>query len=495
MTRAIVLAGIAIIFLANCASSARISDDAGRASRLPSRSPYPELKAQIDALLPDSLFPPSNAGIRIMSLTRDEILYDLNPDLLFCSASNQKLVTALAALLHLGPDYELTTRVTIDSTTRSIVVHGSGDPLMSMEEIDSIASFLSRAVRDDSSWTLRGDVSLFDDTPWGKGWMWDDEPDATAMFITPLSVNANSIRVIATPGEAPGMPVIVTTEPPTGFVEVENTALTVGPYEEDSLLITRTKREPSNRIIVKGTLAKGREEDEEISVWNPQEFFLSLLAERLGAKGIRIKEQIVERGITSAFPVWQVSHRLDSVIAFMNKESDNLCAENVFRVLGALTSHEPGGSGNGADAVETILAGLGIDTSRVVTADGSGVSRYNLVTPSILVRILEEMHNRRFTAFTSSLPIAGVDGTLEKRMRGTAAQGNLRGKTGTLEGASNLSGYVRTAEDEIIAFSVLLQNFAGKAKVYRAVQDRIGVYLSTLRRGNFQKAGRSGVDH
>jgi D-alanyl-D-alanine carboxypeptidase/D-alanyl-D-alanine-endopeptidase (penicillin-binding protein 4) len=131
-----------------------------------------------------------------------------------------------------------------------------------------------------------------------------------------------------------------------------------------------------------------------------------------------------------------------------------------------------------------MLAGMGIDSAAVRVADGSGVSRYNLTSASALIRLLEGMHadSVLFRPFYHSLPIAGVDGTIGRRMRGSAADGNLRAKTGTLSGVTSLSGYVRTAEGELLAFSMLMQDFASGGDGYRAIQNRIGALLASLRR-------------
>ena len=171
----------------------------------------------------------------------------------------------------------------------------------------------------------------------------------------------------------------------------------------------------------------------------------------------------------------------------MMKESDNLSAECLFRLIGHETTAEPGGTQNGVLGVRSSLARMGIDTAGVIVADGSGVSRYNLVSPADLVRVLEWMydHPLLYAQFESSLPVAGTDGTLASRMKETPAEGNLRAKTGTLTGASALSGYVRTRDGELLCFSILMQFYPTTAAPYRAVQDSIGSFLASLTRGGF----------
>jgi len=136
--------------------------------------------------------------------------------------------------------------------------------------------------------------------------------------------------------------------------------------------------------------------------------------------------------------------------------------------------------------VKRFLHRCGVDTTTFELADGSGVSRYNVLSPDHIIHLLERMY-ADFTLrpeFVASLPIAGVDGTLEKRMRGTAAEGKLRAKTGTLRGVSALSGYTSTADGELLAFSIMMEHFVTPLPRIRAIQDEIGVVLSTFSRTN-----------
>jgi D-alanyl-D-alanine carboxypeptidase/D-alanyl-D-alanine-endopeptidase (penicillin-binding protein 4) len=130
------------------------------------------------------------------------------------------------------------------------------------------------------------------------------------------------------------------------------------------------------------------------------------------------------------------------------------------------------------------FSGAGVDTNAVHSADGSGVSHYNLITPANLVNLLAAMW-KNFAIrheFAATLPIAGVDGTLHNRMRGTPAQGVLHAKTGTISAVSTLSGYTITADGEELAFSMMMQHFLGGSSVMRSIQDRIGAELGAFRR-------------
>ena len=129
------------------------------------------------------------------------------------------------------------------------------------------------------------------------------------------------------------------------------------------------------------------------------------------------------------------------------------------------------------------LESLGVEPDGYRVSDGSGVSHYNLVSADLLVRILVDMHRLGGAGgqlFRASLPIAGVDGTLQGRMKGTAAEGRVFAKTGTISAVSNLAGYIDTRSGRRLAFAVLCQNFVGSARPWRALQDRICALLAAL---------------
>ena len=462
--------------------------------RFSSSSPYPVLQRQIESLLPDSLFPPSNVSIKVASLHTGEVLYELNSRLLFTPGSNQKLLTAAAALHELGREFQLSTLFSVDTSSGMILAKGFGDPLLTTQDIDSAAHILRPLLADDKEWMVAGDVSYFDDQYWGRGWMWDDEPDPTAMFISPLSVNGNVVRMRVGPGIAAGDSLMVTVEPPTSFVTVENEGVTTADSVLERAKVTRLWREHSNLVKVGGQMRIGdSSRTYALSVLQPEYYTVTLLAERLKVLGVRIIDTFISDSEfppdrdsiqDGAFEVLRLSHRLDSVITYMNRTSDNLSAENLVKVLAAERRAVPGAAVDGLSVVRSFLAGRGIDTTQIVTADGSGVSRYNLLSTDVLVKLLTSMYadTTHFPIFYNSLAGAGEFGSLSNRMTGTPAGGNLRAKTGTLNGVCALSGYVMTADGEPLAFAMLMQNYAQSARIYRDVQDRIGVLLSRIRR-------------
>jgi PBP4 family serine-type D-alanyl-D-alanine carboxypeptidase len=325
--------------------------------------------------------------------------------------------------------------------------------------------------------------------------MWDDTSSPDFAPISALSSNDNCVTVWVQPGAKPGNPLQVWMEPNTAYVKIENHGVTVD--STDSLQLNKFKVErkwvhPENTIVVEGGMVPGA---------SPKRYRIEVLDAPLYV-GTRLRELMTEAGValkgkvvTGRTPdrcrilVEHLSPPLTLVVFNTNKISDNLSAEMLLKTLGAELKGVPGSAEKGAAVVRQFLAEVGVDSNCYEMVDGSGVSRYNVVTPELMVKLLRRMYGdlRVQAEFQASLPIAGVDGTLEKRMLGTPAERKLHAKTGTLRGVSTLSGYTQTADGEVLAFSMMMEHFLVRASRIRQVQDRIGAVLS----GFSRRAGKA----
>jgi D-alanyl-D-alanine carboxypeptidase/D-alanyl-D-alanine-endopeptidase (penicillin-binding protein 4) len=463
-------------------------------------SPTERLRNAIDAVLSDSIFIPSRASVKVVSLNTNEVLYDRDSRQLMRPASNMKLLTSATALHTLGRTYQFKTCVFSDSITAAGIVRGNlylkgyGDPDLRISDLDSAALYL-RSMGISQVWgDIVGDNSYFDDLEWGNGWMWDDEPDPDEMFISALSVNKNCVSVTVSPTPAPSDSVLASCDPPTPFITIQKRAKTVRDSATVPLHISRLFMERLNTVTVSGEVQVGGGiRQRRVSVWRPELFAAQILKESLQRNGIYVFGQ-PRFGITpeTARKVWEKDWPLESVILAMNKVSDNLSAENLLKTIGAQERGLPGSARNGIYVVNSFLASCGLDTTGHSIADGSGVSHYNLVTGDEVLRLLTVVARSPeiFPVLYASLPIAGVDGTLENRMIGTAAAGNLRAKTGTLSGVSSLSGYVTTRDGELLVFSMMMQNFVIPTRYYHSAQDRIGALLAQFSRKSSAAASR-----
>jgi serine-type D-Ala-D-Ala carboxypeptidase/endopeptidase (penicillin-binding protein 4) len=179
---------------------------------------------------------------------------------------------------------------------------------------------------------------------------------------------------------------------------------------------------------------------------------------------------------------------LHEVHARMQKPSQNQLAEAIFKTIGREVTGV-GTADSARAAVERHLLTWGIGPGEVAVRDGSGLSRHDYLTPRAIVRLLTVMQQQpTFDLFFASLPIAGVDGTIASRMRRTPAEGNLRAKTGTLDKARSLSGYVTTSDGHQLVFSMLCNNWAGSVRDVERVQDAVGAYLASVKMSDLRWA-------
>jgi D-alanyl-D-alanine carboxypeptidase/D-alanyl-D-alanine-endopeptidase (penicillin-binding protein 4) len=162
------------------------------------------------------------------------------------------------------------------------------------------------------------------------------------------------------------------------------------------------------------------------------------------------------------------------------KPSQNQIGELLFKTL-ALTKTGIGIADSAAQVVTRQLLAWGVQPDGFVVHDGSGLSRHDYVSPRTLVRVLDVMRQSPdFKLFYDALPIAGVDGTIRNRMKGTSAAGNVHAKTGTIDKARSLSGYVTTADGRLLLFSALCNNYTTPTRRVDQVTDALAIRLATL---------------
>jgi len=252
------------------------------------------------------------------------------------------------------------------------------------------------------------------------------------------------------------------------------------------LRLSRLFKERLNTLTVDGEMKMDTAsvDHEQLSVWRPELYATQLFKEELIKTGISVMGNAVLGAVpANAEPKALHELAMDTMVVRMNKASDNLSAENTLKVMAATAFAPPGSAESGVYVVHQFLSTLGIDSTKYLMVDGSGVSHYNLLTAEVLVQLLTAMAHRPdvFPLFYASLPIAGVDGTLRGRMSGSPAEGNLRAKTGSISGTSTLSGYVKTRDGETLAFSIMMQHFISSA-ASRLAQDRIGTLMANFSR-------------
>ena len=455
---------------------------------LSSRDPVEQLQKNINAILSDSIFIAAHAGIKVVSLETGKVLYEHDSKALMNPASNVKLITSAAALSVLDTNFQFKTSVFVDNTSpvggvvQNIYLKGYGDPDLDISDLDSLASAVHRLGINKIVNNIIVDDSFFDDQYWGSSWSWEDESDPDAPYINALSINKNCIRISVS---ADSKDISISLEPNTGFVSVFNKAAVVLDTIRVPLKIKRLSLTNVNSIVVEGGIFRYRQVTQKIPLSRPELYAGALFKESLQHAGVTVSGDVVSGVVPGGIrEIARHIQPIQQVIETMNKQSDNLSAENILKVMGALKISIPGSARNGVFVENKFLSTLGMDTTMFSIADGSGVSRHNLFSADQVVQLLVAMNKqpRLFMMFYNSLPVAGVDGTLADRMTIYPAAYNLHAKTGTLNGVTCLSGYVQTRDGEMLAFAMMMQNFVSPASKYRQAQDRIGSLLAGFSR-------------
>lgn len=429
------------------------------------------LKSKLDKVLKDKYFDTCLVAIQIEDLTTNKTLYKKNEKLLLRPASNMKIITSSSGLLFLRPEYDFETElyydgyVSGDTLYGNLFVVGGCDPDFVTQDLYTFIDTIKSLNVSVLNGNIYGDVSFKDSLYWGKGWMWDDDPSSDAPYLSALNINDNCVEVTYD-GENDE----VKLNPETNYVSV------IQIYNDKKLTIDRNWFERKNEIIISGN-AEGKTYSAKVNVLNPAKYFLTVFSEVLDSNNIKLTGNIeIQKLSSNANFLTSVNRKYSDVIINLNKTSDNLSAEMTLYALADKYSGKPATADSGIQFLNQLIDSAGLESKNYRFVDGSGVSHYNLVSAELLVSILKYFYKEKpelFEILYNSFPIAGIDGTLENRMRKTKAENNVHAKTGTLSGVSTLSGYLTNKKKHTIAFSILMQNFVGSASKAKKLQDEI----------------------
>jgi D-alanyl-D-alanine carboxypeptidase/D-alanyl-D-alanine-endopeptidase (penicillin-binding protein 4) len=296
--------------------------------------------------------------------------------------------------------------------------------------------------------------------------------------VSALTLNDNCLTLAVEPG-APGKAARVSLSPATGFVSTTGSVATNGKKADPKVGFGRMPG--SNDVRLWGELSAHRGTYVgEITVTDPDAYCAHVLLETLAANGIAVDGGAKPAGAESDSRVWREIGRYESdlgtVAAVCNQRSQNLYAENLFRVL-ARSQGKPASFAGGASAVEQWLKAKRIPSSGLVVADGSGLARTNRVSAETLARVLALMDKgKEASVYRSTFAVSGESGTLDKRLGDDRTRGRVYAKTGTIRGVSSLSGYAVSLSGKRYAFSVIVNNYSGSA---RSAIDRFVIELVT----------------
>jgi D-alanyl-D-alanine carboxypeptidase/D-alanyl-D-alanine-endopeptidase (penicillin-binding protein 4) len=452
----------------------------------------------IDQVLTDSRLQGSQADVVVRSASTGETLYSHEAANRLVPASNAKAYSSLAAMKVLGPDYRFSTTVAAtgrqsgDTLAGDLYLRGTGDPTLQPADYDALAAAVAAAGVRRVAGRLVADDTFFDKRALGNNWAWDNLPFSFQPEVSALTVAADgnfdvgSITVETRPAATVGQPAQVRAVPNTDFVHFLDQATTGPAGSGDAINVERELG--SNTIVVSGSIAVDAGVDSTLStVHDPSGYAAALFGDALRRHRVLVEDP-TGRGATPAAArtvTTRQSIPLAQLLTPFLKLSNNGHAEILVKAMGQKLSGQ--GSWDAGLAAETAAVGqLGVDLNAVQLVDGSGLSNLDFVSSLQTTNLMIAAQRQPwFSTWFNALPIAGeadplVGGTLRHRMVNTPAAGNVHAKTGTLTGASALSGYVTDADGERLVFSIMENNYLSGAP--KDLEDAIAIDLAEFSR-------------
>ncbi|MEX2152647.1 MAG: D-alanyl-D-alanine carboxypeptidase/D-alanyl-D-alanine-endopeptidase [Gemmatimonadaceae bacterium] len=428
-------------------------------------------------------------GVLVVSVTRGDTLFSINPDALLKPASILKMMTTGLALERFGPDHTFETAVLRDRPITggvlagSLYLRGGGDPTLSLRfwQGESPLDALARQISSVGIRHVRGDViadeSAFDTERIPVGWKSSYLMSAYAAPVSALSLNENLVWIVARPENGKA---VVELDPATSALTVTNTVRLVG----GSGGRISARRIADGGIAVSGTIgSRSAPRRYSLVVQEPPAFAAGALLASLRKVGVQV-DGVVKSGASprGAEQVAVVrSLPMAHIVSYMNRESINHFAELLYR--NAARGEGRAGSSQAAlealrDFISTKAGGRGAD---IRVADGSGLSEADSLTARSMVQLLAYAHRAPWgSVFHASMPVAGESELMRRRMRSTPAHGNLHAKTGTTNSVASLAGYVTALNGEVLAFTFI---YNGRDRLEaRATMDAMGPTLANFYR-------------
>ena len=465
------------------------------------------LSGQIDAQIAQPRFAAAAWGIAVVSLDSGRTLYAHDADRLLQPASTAKLFTAALSLSSLGPAYRIPTQLLADGRLSKgrldgpLILRGRGDPTLGTASSADWAEQLASQAAAQGLRFVRGGL-IADDT-WfagpahGSGWEAEDLQSWFAVPASALSVDENIVRVTVTPAAAAGQPATISTTPQEALPSIDGQILTTAHRTPDNINLYRGPGDDTLHVF--GSVAAGgHARDFKLAMADPARVAGLQLSHALKNHGVQIigKLRVLHWPQASPAPSAQAkllgevrSPPVSEILKSGLKRSQNLYLQNLLLTVGAIQP-PPTYAGfvsterRGIQALRRLLNEIGIPPPASLIDEGTGLSRRDLVTPAAMARLLSYLAAQPSAGWVrEALPIAGVDGTLIGHMRRTAAENNVRAKTGSMRYVHCLAGYVTTASGEHLAFAIMLNNYArpDRAPSISSDVDAIAIMLANYR--------------
>ncbi|MGH8529967.1 MAG: D-alanyl-D-alanine carboxypeptidase/D-alanyl-D-alanine endopeptidase [Nevskiales bacterium] len=413
----------------------------------------------------------------------------LNPITARIPASVTKLVTAAVTLREFPPGTHFTTRVLGEGVQKgsvlegNLILQGRGDPSFTSDKLYQLVNRLARTgLRE-----VRGDIvvddSYFDDVRFDPSRDLDHVDNAYDAPVGAMSFNWNTVTFYVRPGAKAGQPARVLADPPSDYIRIRGGVKTAAGKSAPRVGLRREK-DPDfvgDTFVASGGIgAQIREMTAYKSITQPDLWAGAAFKLFLQQQGIKVSGNVYRgtAGKRARLIVQVEGKSVEEILFDMNKHSNNFVAEMLAKNLGARVQ-QPGTMESGMERMRDYLRALGVTEQEFVLVNPSGLSSVNRLSARALVRVLQDMHgNFQYQPeFIGSLPVAGVDGTLRKRLRGSPARRWVRAKTGYIDGSITLAGFAGREDGGRIAFAFLYNGHSPGYRV-RQLYDRLCIELS-----------------
>ncbi len=432
----------------------------------------PVINSQITRMIKTSL-PDATVGVTVQDVVSGKILYDYHGSKHFLPASTTKLFTAAAALKLLGPDYRYDTTLYYDTNNLKhglhhgdVAIKFTGDPSFKLPALYSLLQKLSEYhVKE-----IHGDF-IIDDTIYagpllGLGWTWDSTPWHHAAPVAAIIIDRNQFGVTLFPSANLGAKVgaqLQSEYPGAKFIGLSSDIKTVTFQESETICQLAAVVDEHNNVEITGCWPAGTQPVHlRLAVKDPRLQAQYLILDALNKLNIKLTGKVKFAAVPAGLN--RLAHQSSEPLAILLKsilaESNNLYAETLTKTLGA-KMFGVGTFKTGSLAVQQILSqatGINFDQTRIM--DGSGESRYNLLTPRHLTRLLYTMQQEPALGlhFRNALAMSGMNGSLKNRFKTMRSADKIQAKTGTLNGVSTLSGYFTTRNNRELIVTIMINH-------------------------------------
>ncbi|MDI9818497.1 MULTISPECIES: D-alanyl-D-alanine carboxypeptidase/D-alanyl-D-alanine-endopeptidase [unclassified Legionella] len=458
---------------------------------------HASFQAGADKLI-NGVSPSLNIGIEVVDLTTGVTLYSRNQERYFIPASNMKLFSDAAALMILGPDYRFKNQLSTNASQLqqgvlkgSLYLRLSGDPSFDHERLTKLLVRL----KDWHIQRIQGNVYIDSShasvNPYPPGWMVEDLVYSYGAPLAPLMMDTNRLTITVNPAAKADEAGVIETNDASGTVVINNQVKTRAAGSRCGVDFSMDKE---NYLTVRGCVAVGQwAVQQQMAIRNPFLYAQGVIKRQLKLANITLDGNVLlgKTPSGSLLIAAESSKPIAQLMADTLKPSDNLYADSLFLHAAEKLHGSPVNWGEAQPILKKFIQQqTGIELSDAVLTDGSGLSRYDLLTPGQTIGLLRFLYNRFPLSYEyiAALPVSGRDGTLERRFKKPMQQDMVRAKTGTMRGIVSLSGYLYTANAHTLAFAIYINNVPGtKPSIsgrYRYLVDALCTYFLQQKPGN-----------